>query len=196
MENPAPAPALAWTRSYCKKMYRPRASAKDDIRVCARNCSLSHKQAPSSNQNKASQVKVTEQRSLPLKSFLSCVRGRTFPRSPDTTQNPIDFSENERCIRLQDFTKDLATANLSTWHNCLWHLENNLKNVVRTPQLGCNNYFSKLIFILYEILQLSPCSYISNKFTFQLCLIMNCVFFNCLDFCITLSFSINAYNIP
>ena len=67
--NKNPAPTLSWTRSYCKKMYRPRAFAKDHICVCARNCNLSHKQAPSSNQNKPSQVKVkvTEQRSSPLK---------------------------------------------------------------------------------------------------------------------------------
>lgn len=70
-----PAPTLSCTRSFCKKNSLPKAFAKDHICVCARNCNLSHKQAPFSNQNKPSQVKVkvTEQRSSP-KSFLSFQR--------------------------------------------------------------------------------------------------------------------------
>lgn len=161
-------------------MHCPRAFAKDHICVCTRNCNLSHKQAPFSNQNKPSQVKVTEQRSSP-KSFLSSSRGRTFPHSPERSQNSTDFSEN-KWWGLQGSTRNLATVELSKWHNCLWHLENKIQNVVRTPQLGYNNYFYKTIFILYVILRMSQCSYIGNKFTFQLCPSMNCELFNCLDF--------------
>lgn len=98
-ENPAP--TLSRTRSSWKKIYRPRALAKDHICVCGRNCNLSHKQAPSSNQNKPSQVKVkvTEQRSSPLKvpSF-PCSSPDVSPQ-PCTSQNSIDFSENERPVR-------------------------------------------------------------------------------------------------
>lgn len=113
--------------------------------------------------------------------FLSSSRGRTFPHSPERSQNSTDFSEN-KWWGLQGSTQNMATVELSKWHNCLWHLENKIQNVVRTPQLGYNNYFYKTIFILYVILRMSQCSYIGNKFTFQLCPSMNCELFNCLDF--------------
>lgn len=96
-----PAPTLSWTRSYCKQMACPRAFATAHICVCARNCNLSHKQAPPQSKTNPHQVKVKLRNKgvHHSKSFLFPVCGRTFLRSPDTNQNPINFSENKRPVR-------------------------------------------------------------------------------------------------
>lgn len=146
-ENPAP--NLSWARSYCKIINRPRVFT-DVICVRAGNCNLCYRQAPSSNQNKPTQVKVKvrEQRKefITQSHFLARASGWTFPRSSDTF---CRFQwKPEACKDCRTLPR-FGNVTLSIWHNCLWHLENNLQNMVRTPQFEYNNYSSKMIFILY-----------------------------------------------
>lgn len=116
-----------------------------------------------------------------------------FLCSPGPSQSPVI----SRGVRgLWDCTQHLATVHFQCDTIAFGNLGNNHQSRVRSPPLGCNNYFSKIIITIWKFCSCHHVHMLAFKIAFPLCLIMNSVFFKSSDFCITHYTHTNAHNIP
>lgn len=137
--------------------------------------------------------KITFVLMLRIAIFPTKEKKNMFLCSPGPSQSPVI----SRGVRgLWDCTQHLATVHFQCDTIAFGNLGNNHQSRVRSPPLGCNNYFSKIIITIWKFCSCHHVHMLAFKIAFPLCLIMNSVFFKSSDFCITHYTHTNAHNIP